>query len=145
KIKSWPERFVYSINVMLADPRTLAAAAALLYLVLTALHITIYRKEPKYPGFGRWTVSNALIGCGMFIVTFQPSTANWSNILFVTAMILGTEGNREFRGLRARSLSLYLAGVITLIAAAYAEHVRSPNGRNVAIGVFYAVAGTISA
>src|SRR5581483_5898808 len=130
---------------MLFDPRTLAAAAAFFLLLLAGLNLIISRSQKTYPGFGRWTAANALVGLGMLIVAFQPHSSNFVNVLFIAGMISATEGNRAFRRLNPRLWWLYAAGAAAVIGAAYSESMQNPNGRQISMAACHFLTSSVSA
>ncbi len=130
---------------MSLDPWTSSVIAALLLSVLTIFSVLVPWQQRNYPGYRQWTAANALAATGMFIASVRPSTTNWTNVLFVLALILIIEGTRAFCGSRFPTWWIYAAAIIAALWAAYAEYVDDPNARNISIGLFHALAGIVCA
>jgi signal transduction histidine kinase len=126
------------------DIGTSSIGAALFAAILAGLQVALWWNDERYPGFGRWTGAMVLFSLGMFGIVWNPPPILWMFVLapaLIGALTLALEGCREFRGLRPRLWTVYLAGALAWVFAGYFVHVRDLNGRILIMSSFFALAG----
>jgi signal transduction histidine kinase len=134
---------------MQVDSRTWVAVATLLAALLGFLAAGSWWTRRAYPGFGRWTVANLLFVMSLPLFVLRSVAPDWisvvgANTLLIAASILFLEGTREFRGVRPRVWSTYVAGVLTIVSIVFFDYVEpSLNNRISAMSFFFAIVAVL--
>jgi signal transduction histidine kinase len=128
------------------DPRTLLAITAFILMLNAGIGVGIWWPRRTYPGVGRWTTGNVLLGLGLLLLMLRDFAPDWVSISFanmalIVASTLYLEGARAFRGLKTGVSPVHAAAVLTVLGLTYFQYfVPSMNARISLISLFMGAA-----